>query len=68
MVNIWIDSEACKGCELCIRVCLKNLLEIDEEHINAKGYHPIHITKPEKCVACGSCALICPDNVFEIYK
>lgn len=68
MVKISINSERCKGCSLCTRVCPKNILEIDKSMLNSKGYHPVHITDESKCIACASCARMCPDLVFEIEK
>lgn len=38
MVEIKINSEICKGCELCIDVCPKSVLALGNE-MNAKGNH-----------------------------
>ncbi len=54
----------CKGCELCVRYCPCDVLEMSDE-TNAKGYHPPHSKNPAKCVSCGLCELICPE--FCIY-
>ena len=60
-------QDVCKGCELCANVCPKNCLELEKEHTNSHGYHPIHNAKPDECVGCGSCALMCPDGVISVY-
>jgi len=54
----------CKGCELCVRYCPRDVLEISDE-MNAKGYHPPRAVHPELCVACHLCELLCPE--FCIY-
>ena len=39
LIKITIDSEKCKGCELCIPVCPTQNLEISE-HSNSNGLFP----------------------------
>jgi 2-oxoglutarate ferredoxin oxidoreductase subunit delta len=62
-----IASDRCKGCGLCIDVCAKHLLELDESIVNELGYHPVHLTDAATCTSCALCARICPDAVFTIY-
>lgn len=57
----------CKGCQLCIGVCPRHVLEVDESFVNALGYHPIRLTDPAGCTSCALCARICPDSVFAVY-
>lgn len=66
--RIEVDENRCKGCELCVFVCPLDLLELDKNRINSKGYQPMHIHSPEKCIACTNCALMCPDGVITVYK
>jgi len=54
----------CKGCELCVHYCPRDVLEVSEE-MNEKGYHPPRAVHPERCVACRLCELLCPE--FCIY-
>jgi len=61
------NVDKCKGCELCVSVCPKNILAISTTDVNAKGYHPASITDMESCIGCASCATICPDCVISIY-
>jgi len=56
----YIDSDRCKGCGLCIAVCPKKVLEISGE-VNSKGYFPAYQARPENCVFCSTCCIMCPD-------
>jgi len=66
MAKLTIYTDTCKGCGLCIGACPKELLAIDNSHLNAKGYHPIGIGHPEDCIGCASCARMCPDCALEV--
>lgn len=68
MAKLIIREDSCKGCTLCIDACPKNLLELDKSKLNAKGYHPISMKDQSACIACASCARMCPDLVFEVEK
>ena len=48
----------CKGCRICVNLCPKNVLELDEDN-------KIVIARREDCIKCGQCELRCPD--FAIY-
>ena len=65
---VTIDEMICKGCGLCARACPKKIIELSKEKINAKGYHPATVVRPEECIACASCALTCPDVVIRVEK
>ena len=62
-----IASERCKGCGLCIDVCAKHALALDESVVNDLGYHPVRLTDPALCTSCALCARICPDAVYTVY-
>ena len=62
------DRDRCKGCELCIAVCPRQILALDLSTINKKGYHPAGVTDIEKCIACACCARMCPDSVITVEK
>ena len=61
-------DDACKGCELCVTVCPVKIIELNKEKINDKGYSPAHVIDQEKCIACGNCAIICPDSVITVER
>ena len=62
-----IATDRCKGCELCVHICPKHCLILDETMVNALGYHPIQLTDASACTSCALCARICPDAVFAVY-
>ena len=62
-----IATDRCKGCELCVHICPKHCLTLDETMVNALGYHPIQLTDASACTSCALCARICPDAVFAVY-
>lgn len=64
---IKIRADRCKGCEICISVCPKKILKLDEVHVNAKGYHPVCIIDDAQCIGCASCAVMCPDGIINVY-
>lgn len=68
MNKITFNVERCKGCGLCVDVCPKKIIKLEEEIINVKGYHPASITDQEKCIACAMCATMCPDCVIKVEK
>jgi len=63
--TVTFREDKCKGCELCISVCPKNILAL-RDTINTKGYHPVGVTDQDQCIGCCSCALSCPDGVIRI--
>lgn len=60
-----IDKDRCKGCGLCVEICPKDVLEISEE-VNSKGYFPAYQARPEDCIFCAMCGVMCPDVAVTI--
>jgi len=67
MFSININKELCKGCELCVELCPKNVLCMSEE-LNSEGNTFAIAKLPEECVGCQVCTLVCPDACIEINK
>lgn len=64
--TVQLDSEQCKGCNLCINVCPNALFEEAGVHTeaNAQGFLPVQMQWPEYCINCMHCVDICPDDAF----
>ena len=68
MAHIEVDENLCKGCEMCVYACPKNIIALDITKINAKGYHPAKLMEAEKCIGCKACATMCPDIAITVYR
>ena len=64
---IVVDTEHCKGCNLCVVACPAHVLELHHD-VNGKGYHYSYMKNPEACIGCASCGHVCPDSVITVYK
>jgi len=58
--EIHIIKDRCKGCSFCVEYCPKDVLEMSEE-FNAKGYHPPFVARPDDCLECHLCEMLCPE-------
>lgn len=67
--TIVIDQERCKGCELCTTVCPQHVIAMNEDVLNARGYHPAELVDPDNtCTGCAICAVICPDVCITVSR
>ncbi len=60
MVDIVITEDACRGCRLCIDVCPTEVLSFNETELLAT------IEQAEDCIACLSCAYLCPSSAIRL--
>ncbi|RLC45978.1 MAG: 2-oxoacid:acceptor oxidoreductase [Candidatus Coatesbacteria bacterium] len=67
MPKVTIDRERCKGCELCVAACPKQVLAMSTK-INSKGYFYAEVAHIENCIACALCAKSCPDAAIEVER
>ena len=65
--TIVIDTERCKGCEVCVASCPCDVLALSP-NVNGKGYHYANMANPDSCTGCASCAIICPDTCITVYR
>ena len=64
---IVVDSERCKGCEVCVAACPTDVIRMAAE-VNGKGYHFAYMEYPENCTGCTNCAVVCPDGAISVYR
>ena len=62
-----INTERCKGCNLCAVACPLKLIELSP-HVNLRGYQYVVQPDPEPCNGCASCAIVCPDACITVYR
>ena len=56
---IEINKEWCKGCEICVDVCPRDVLEMKDFVAVVKDL--------ESCTYCNMCELLCPDFAIVIH-
>jgi len=67
--RIVVDEDLCKGCELCISVCPKNVISMAADRFTPKGYHPAELVDPDgECTGCAICSIICPDAAITVFR
>ena len=64
---IEIDQELCKGCQLCMAFCPKNVIGLSDT-LNAGGYLPVFYSDSGECTGCAICAVVCPEVAIEVYR
>jgi 2-oxoglutarate ferredoxin oxidoreductase subunit delta len=65
--HVVINTEECKGCELCIEACPANVLVLSEK-FNTHGYHTSSYVGTG-CTGCGICFYACPEpGAISVFK
>ena len=58
---IVVDTERCKGCQLCIIACPQKVIALANK-VNLHGYPFVEAVNEDACVGCASCGIVCPDG------
>jgi 2-oxoglutarate ferredoxin oxidoreductase subunit delta len=66
-VQIRIDENLCKGCDICIEFCPLNVFEVSRD-LSRRGYYVPKVVREEDCNGCGICDLLCPDLAIILIK
>ena len=65
--TVVIDKERCKGSNLCVVASPVQVLALAGE-VNGKGYNYSQMVRPDDCIGCASCAIVCPDSCIAVYR
>ena len=65
--TVLINTDRCKGCNLCVVACPSEVLALGKE-VNAKGYNYAQSVLPDECIGCANCGYVCPDGCITVYK
>ncbi|MBI4702560.1 MAG: 4Fe-4S binding protein [Deltaproteobacteria bacterium] len=65
MPKVIVDADRCKGCELCVRACPQQILDLSKG-FNVKGYSYACVQDQPRCLGCRLCAITCPDVAIAI--
>ena len=63
-----VNTERCKGCNLCVVACPSDVLELHPREVNVALRLDRFEDLPDACIGCASCGLVCPDGCLTIYK
>jgi len=67
MTDILLDSNCCKGCDICISICPKQIF-VKSKKRNAMGTSIPEVTKKDQCTACKLCEKMCPDGAISVER
>ena len=63
--RVKVNEAFCKGCGYCIEFCPKKVFDRKKE-LNVKGVNPPVFARPDDCIGCGQCNLLCPDLAIKV--
>ena len=65
---IVVNTDRCKGCQLCIVACPKDVIALAQKKVNVHGYPYTESARPDDCIGCAACATVCPDGCIAVYR
>jgi 2-oxoglutarate ferredoxin oxidoreductase subunit delta len=57
--SVTVNKSWCKGCSLCVGICPKKVLELDD-HVKCEP------ARPNDCIGCHQCDNVCPDFAITV--
>jgi len=63
--RVVINEAYCKGCGYCVEFCPSKVFDRKAE-LNAKGVNVPVFARPDDCIGCGQCNLLCPDLAIKL--
>lgn len=57
--RVEVNARYCKGCDICVQVCPKEVLSISDRGKAA-------VTNISACTGCLSCEVYCPDFAIQV--
>lgn len=66
--TVVVNTERCKGCNLCVVACPTNVLDLQAKEVNNRGYHFAYMKQSEECIGCAACGSVCPDGCIDVYR
>jgi 2-oxoglutarate ferredoxin oxidoreductase subunit delta len=50
-----------------VEACPQQVLGQNKQ-VNSRGYHYSFMEKPDLCIGCSNCAVVCPDTCITVYR
>ncbi len=63
--EVHINDALCKGCDICVEFCPKEVFEVSGE-VGPRGYFVPLVARPKDCSACMLCEHLCPELAITV--